>query len=154
MLDITKSEIDAEFSIAERYETKARTFFGFAVVLFGVTQAYVLRGHFEKLSAARHDHLVLAIIVAGGAFLLAMLGVMFATLQRSDANFKDTRLFSFARDQGTELSAVVQEYIAMLVVRRETNNKRLKSLRVAQITAFVATLATAFEFVLAAIYFI
>lgn len=153
-MDITKAEIDTEFKISERYEAKARAFFGFCVVLFGITQAFVLRSDFTTLGDARRGHLELAIIVAGATFGVSVVTVMVATLQRSDRNFDEKRLFSMAREPATDLPSVVQEYIVVLGERRAANKDRLTRTRGAQFAAFVATLATAVEFVLAAIYFV
>lgn len=154
VLDITKAELDTEFKIAERYEAKARAFFGFAVLLFGVAQAFVLRSDFDALSLSRSNDLEVAIMVAGVAFAVCLVAIMVATLQRGDRNFDDARLFAITRDPSTDMQSVVQEYIALLGERRRANRERLNRLRVAQVVAVGATAATAVEFVLAVIYFI
>jgi hypothetical protein len=153
LLDVTKAEIDTEFKISERYDSKARTFFGFAGGLFGVTQAFVLRSDFDDLSKAHEHTLKLTIIASCIGFIGALLGVIGATLQSKDNNFDAKRLFSMARSSKTRLEDVVQEYSVLLGERRKNNGHRLTRLHWCQVACALSLAVTAIEFVTAAIYF-
>jgi hypothetical protein len=153
LLDVTKAEIDTEFKISERYDSKARTFFGFAGGLFGITQAFVLRSDFTTLSDGRENTLKWIIIASCIGFLGALLGVVGSTLQSPDRNFDAMRIFSMARSK-TQLVEVVQEYSVLLGARREANHQRLTRLHLCQVACALSLAATAIEFVVATIYFI
>lgn len=153
LLDVAKAELDMEFKISERFDSKARTFFGFAAGLFGVTQAFVLRSNFDNLSMARDHALKWTILSAAVLFAVAIVGVIRSTLQSADRNFDNKRIFAMARSSNTKLEDLVQEYAVLLGERRAANKLRLSKLHWAQISCSMSLGATAGEFILAAIYF-
>jgi hypothetical protein len=153
VFDLTKAELDTEFKISERYEAKARNYFGIAVAFFGATQAFVLQSNFDSLSSFHRYTLDWFVGVSAVAFGLCLLGAMWGTLQRRDRVITPEQLLGMTTAPDTTLRDVVQQDIALLDARRDANRSRLNRVRISQFTGLIAILATAAEFVAALVYF-
>jgi hypothetical protein len=85
VFQMTQAAIELQFRIAERLDTKIRTYFGFAASVYTVAQALVLRSDIhEKLGSTAETVRWLAI---GGALLLVItMGVTLNALRPLDEN--------------------------------------------------------------------
>jgi hypothetical protein len=156
IFEVAKDEVDSQFRISERIDSKARGLFTITAVIFGAAQALALRQDvLNKLGDSR-DTVVTVAIVAGclvGAALLATAITMFV---RSDKSFESQPLFDWLNDLSDDKKPdtdvayeVVAAYITLMHRRKERNVTRAKWLILVQILCIAGIGASILQLILA-----
>jgi hypothetical protein len=156
LFEVTKSEVDTQFQIAERIDSKAKALFTITVAIFGAAQALALRQDVLHRLGSSRDEIVTISIVAGALTALALLATAFALWVRRDSSVEAAPLFGWLNDldngaqSGREVSfRIVEAYITLLEERREANKDRARELVLVQILCVVAIGASILQLVAA-----
>jgi hypothetical protein len=155
--EVTKNELDQQFRISERLDSKARGLFALAAAVFAAAQALALRPDvLEGLGKSDKDHLVEVATIAGGVLLAALLSTVFAIFVRSDKSVEpnvlidDLNGLAMGTKSGTQVSqSLVSIYISLLDKRQKKNQSRAKLLWLVQILCVAVIAVSAWELILA-----
>lgn len=155
--EVTKNELDHQFRISERLDSKARGLFALAAAVFAAAQALALRPDvLNALEQSDKDHLVHVATIAGAVLLAALLATAVAIFVRSDKSVEPEILVADLNDLATgtktdtEVSqSLVAIYISLLAKRQEKNASRAKLLWVVQILCIAVIAVSAWELILA-----
>jgi hypothetical protein len=155
--EVTKNELDQQFRISERLDSKARGLFALAAAVFAAAQALALRPDvLEGLGKSDKDHLVHVATIAGGVLLGALLSTAVAIFVRRDKSVEPTVLIddlnglAMGTKSDTQVSqSLVSIYISLLDKRQKKNQSRAKLLWLVQILCVAVIAVSAWELILA-----
>jgi hypothetical protein len=151
---MVQSAINLQFSIAERLDTKIKTYFGFAAAAFGAAQAIVLRHDVHsRLGKFATDALPFLAWVAAGGLVIALLATIWALTTKTEHDLPGDKLRAYlergflgdvkAGPDGINL------LIGLLVRRQDTNRTRVFRLRIVILMSALVGLACFLEILLA-----
>ena len=146
VFDMVKTAIELQFKIAERIDSKIRTYFGFAATVYAVAQAIVLKSDVHDHLGSRAGEVSILAIAATGVLVAALVVTVYALRPLDEDDVSEaslrkllTRGFTGDRKAGAD---GVNLLIGQLESRGETNKIRAKRLTgviwACSIAAFVA----------------
>jgi hypothetical protein len=164
IFEIAKNELDTQFKIAERLDSKARALFTLTAAIFAAAQALALRKDvLTSLSSGEHGTTVTAAIVAGVLVGLALFTTAWAMFVRKEKSVEAQPLFDWLNDlarsdrqEGKDADLEVarsatEAYITLMHRRREQNKGRAKRLVLLQVLCMFAITASLFELLVAVV---
>lgn len=153
VFQMTKAAIDLQFSVAERLDTKVRTYFGFAATVYTVAQALVLRSDIhDKLGS--NAGAVQGLAIGATVLLVATMVVTLNALRpldeeaTSEDNLRDLLERGFTGDERAGADGV-NLMIGELHRRKKTNKIRNNRLTVVIVATAVTALVAFVQVVLA-----
>lgn len=152
VFEIAKADVDTQFRIAERFDTKARAFFTIAAALFTAAQAVALRPDVLSALDQHNRSTVLAwAIVAGCVLTVALLATALATMLKKDVvvDPDELRRMFNAADQPWKTEELVSYYMDLMERRQNANEGRRQRLYAAQLLCGASIMASAVELLVA-----
>jgi hypothetical protein len=157
ILDLAKTEVDFQFRVAERLDSKARGLFALAGAIFAAAQALALREDvLNRLSDGDRSHLIKVATIAGVLVGLALLSTAYAIFVRKEKSVESKTLFNWmnqlAQKNITDADVsqrAVQLYVTLMHERQEKNKGRAKVLFFVQVLCLLAIAASVWELIVA-----
>jgi hypothetical protein len=157
ILDVAKAEVDFQFRVSERLDSKARGLFALAGAIFAAAQALALRQDvLNRLSSSDRAYLIDVAEIAGVLVGLALLATAFAIFARREKSVESETLFQWMNQLVNEnmthtvvSQKVVQLYITLMHERQKKNKHRARVLIAVQVLCLLAIAASVWELIVA-----
>lgn len=152
LFEVTKAEVDLQFKLAERFDSKGRGFFTIAAAFFAATQTIALRSDvLNSLAADQKDRVLIIASFAAAALGMGMFALWALTRPTADMEFEPQKL----RDRLNEIDEpyaadhIVNSYISLLEERQSANATRRRRLTFVQFDGMLVIAISAFELIVA-----
>jgi hypothetical protein len=148
IFEVAKAEVDTQFRISERIDSKARGLFAITAIIFGAAQALSLRPDVLHRLGDEKDLVVGLAIGAGICTGLALIATAWLLGVRRDKSIESDPLFKWLGDldepkkAGDVPAEVVEAYITLMHRRQEQNVDRARDLIAVQFFCFLAILVS------------
>jgi hypothetical protein len=156
LFQMTQTELDIQFRIAERIDNKARGLFAITAAIFTAAQALALREDILRNLGSEKDTVMTIAVIAGVLVGLSLLATAWTMFIRRDKRVEADALLDWLgqledpQRPNAEISAeMIQAYITLMHRRQEQNVKRASKLTVVQVLCLLAVIASVAELVLA-----
>lgn len=156
LFEITKNEVETQFRISERIDSKARNLFALTAAIFAAAQAVALRPDVLRHLEDGKAGLLTYAIVAGVLVGLALLATAVTLFARNDKSVEPDPLMAWLNetDSGEKsereiAQELISSYITLLRERRDRNIRRARDLVFVQFFSVLAIIASMVELIVA-----
>jgi hypothetical protein len=156
LFEITRSEVETQFRISERIDSKARNLFALTAAIFAAAQALALRPDVLRNLEDGRTGLLTYAIIAGVLVGLALLTTAFTLFARKDKSLEPDPLMDWLneidsgdKDEREIAQELISSYITLLRERRARNVDRARDLSFVQFFSVLAIVASMVELIVA-----